>query len=202
MPTFRAGLMEPIRAFIAIELPNHVKDELSLIIKRLKPGHEIAVKWVDSNAIHLTLKFLGNVYPERIVDITRAVERVTGRSRPFTLELDKLGAFPNLKSPRVAWVGVGGDVPRVIKLQQEIDRALISLGFTPEKRSFSPHLTLGRVREKSTHAERDHLGRTITSLEVSEKHTFTVERVSLMKSTLTRNGAIYECLASAVIGEG
>ncbi|NQT72208.1 MAG: RNA 2',3'-cyclic phosphodiesterase [Chloroflexi bacterium] len=183
--------MGEIRAFIAIELPDEVKNELSEILYKLKPGREKAVKWVNPNSIHLTLKFLGNIPEERIVDITHAIAKASSLTFPFNLELKGLGAFPNLKSPRVVWVGIGGDLPIITNLQRQIDQSLIPLGFSPEKRDFSPHLTLGRVRDKTSKNERYELGKTVESLEIPKSASFSADRFSLMQSTLTNNGAIY-----------
>ena len=106
---------------------------------------------------------------------------------------------PNPRSPRVAWVGLGGDVPTVRNLQKRIDRSLVPLGFTPEKREFSPHLTIGRVRDKATLGERTDLGKMIESLRIDRASSFSVDSVSLMRSTLTSTGAIYDQLATVVL---
>ena len=116
----------------------------------------------------------------------------------FSLELEDLGAFPNLKFPRVAWVGVGGDIKAVTRLQKKIDNNMEKLGFKPEKRGFSSHLTLGRVRDKANRKEKIELSRVISSLEVKNL-SFAVSTVNLMKSTLTREGAVYNELATIVL---
>lgn len=188
--------MEQIRAFIAIELPEDVKTVLSGLLDKLRKGNERAVKWVSPEGTHLTLKFLGNIPEERVPQITVAVRRAAAGIGPCTLELKGLGAFPNLRTPRVVWVGVGGDVPNVIKLQKTMDNALIPLGFIPEKREFSPHLTLGRVRDRASSGERLQLGGMISSFKFTERPAFLAKKLSLMKSTLTSSGAIYDCLAS------
>ena len=191
--------MTEIRAFIAIELPEQIKESLSKSIDKLKPGQGSAVKWVNPHSIHLTLKFLGNIPAEKVTNIIRAIEGVAERAQPFTLELDGLGAFPNLRAPRVAWIGIGGDVPGITKLQRRIDQALIPLGFTPETREFSPHLTLGRVRDRATSRDRGNLGKALSLTELGNQPSFPVDNVSLMKSTLTSAGAIYDCLACVAL---
>ena len=191
--------MGEIRAFIAIELPNEVKASLSTLLNKIKPGHERAVKWVDPKSIHLTLKFLGNIPENKVVDITKSITNATTDIQPFSLIMQDLGAFPNLRSPRVAWVGVGGDVESVIKMHRNIDRAIAPLGFHPEKRDFSPHLTLGRVRDKATYKERSDLGKTIESTKMKNPTPFSVNQVSLMQSTLTRSGAIYDQIATIAL---
>ena len=133
--------MAEIRAFIAIELPADIKKDLSKILDNLKPGREKIVKWINPNSIHLTLKFLGNIPETKIVDITQSITQASALTYQFELELQGLGAFPNIRSPRVVWVGVSGDIPSVVSLQRKVDQSLVPLGFSPEKREFSPHMT-------------------------------------------------------------
>jgi len=193
--------MEQIRAFIAIQLPDQVKCDLSQLLDRIRPGQERAVKWVNPDSIHLTLKFLGNIPAEKAVDIAQATSEAAAEAKPITLELQGLGAFPNLRYPRVVWVGVGGDVQLIAHLQRRIDQALIHLGFPTERREFSPHLTLGRARDKATSQERRSLGESIGSVQLERSLPFLVDTVSLMRSTLTSAGAIYDRLASVNLTE-
>jgi 2'-5' RNA ligase len=193
--------MEQIRAFIAIELPDQVKCDLSQLLGRIRPGQERAVKWVNPGSIHLTLKFLGNILAEKAVDIAREIGEAAAEVKPITLELQGLGAFPNLRSPRVVWVGVGGDVQLIVHLQRRIDQALIHLGFPAERREFSPHLTLGRLRDKATNQERRSLGESIGSTRLQSSPPFLVDEVCLMRSTLTSAGAIYDRLAGVRLTE-
>ncbi|MFP3975793.1 MAG: RNA 2',3'-cyclic phosphodiesterase [Chloroflexota bacterium] len=188
--------METIRAFVAIELPEEVKNSLAKILRDISPGYERSVKWVNSNSVHLTLKFLGNISAESVENITRALTEAASETKSFTLQLGGLGAFPNLKSPRVVWVGVEGDVPTAVNLQEQVDQALAKLGFAAEKRKFSPHLTIGRIRDKASSRERSAVGSLVSDYEVKDKPAFTVEHLSLMKSTLSSSGAIYDRLAS------
>ncbi|MFA4835288.1 MAG: RNA 2',3'-cyclic phosphodiesterase [Dehalococcoidia bacterium] len=195
-------MMESIRAFIALELPSEVKDILSELLDKIRPGQERVVKWVDPKGIHLTLKFLGDISPEKISALNQAIETEAAEAKLCMLELQGLGAFPNLRSPRVVWVGVGGDVPNVVKLQKQLDQALVPLGFAPEARDFSPHLTLGRVRDQASSRERGDLGRLLSSMQVKDQLAFRVDRINLMKSTLMPGGPIYERLFQASLGRG
>jgi len=194
--------MEVIRAFIAIELPEPVKEALGRILSGLKERDHSPVKWVDSEGIHLTLKFLGNIPDGRVTEITTAYSRALTDASPFRLELNGLGAFPNLRNPRVVWVGIGGDITNLLKFQKNIERALVPLGFPAEKRFFSPHLTLGRVRDRASAPERRSLGELVASLKAGSTPSFEVSSVSLIRSTLTREGAIYNRLASVALGSG
>ena len=188
--------MEQIRAFIAIELSEELKANLAQIQEKLKSGPESVVKWVDPEAIHLTLKFLGNISRDKVSEITKAIAEAARAVAPFHLEVAGLGAFPNLVTPKVAWVGLSGDLESLSRLQKAIDRALVPLGFAPEDRAFSPHLTLGRVRDQATAEERRKLGNRISSLEVQGRHSLYVDKIVLMRSELTSKGAIYSRLSS------
>ncbi len=189
--------MEQIRAFIAIELSEELKASLARLQELIKLGSESYVKWVDPQGIHLTLKFLGNISVDKVSAISEAIAEEARSVAPFRLELTEFGAFPNTKAPRVAWVGLGGDLESLLRLQRGIDQALIPLGFPPEAREFSPHLTLGRVRDQATPQERRRLGERVASLEVQGQPSLYVDRVSLMRSQLTSKGAIYSRLSAA-----
>jgi 2'-5' RNA ligase len=189
--------MEQIRAFIAIELSEELKANLARLQELIKLGSESYVKWVDPQGMHLTLKFLGNISVDKVSGISEAIAEVARSAAPFRLGLTEFEAFPNTKAPRVAWVGLGGDLESLLRLQRGIDQALIPLGFAAEARAFSPHLTLGRVRDQATPQERRRLGERIASLEVQGQPSLYVDRVSLMRSQLTSKGAIYSRLGVA-----
>jgi len=188
--------MEEIRAFIAIELPDHIESALAELQNTLKKREAAAVKWVAPGSIHLTLKFLGNIRDDTVTSISDAISGATQGTAAFQLELTKTGVFPNPRAPRVVWVGLGGETDTLAALQQDIERALLPLGFPPEARGFSPHLTLGRVRDTASPADGRRLGELVTSLTVGSVVPFKAHSVSLMRSTLRREGAIYSRLAS------
>lgn len=190
--------MEQIRAFIAIELPDEVKANLAQIQTGL--GHAPYVKWANPQGIHLTLKFLGNIPVGKVAEITGAMAEAAKSVAPFWLEVIDLGAFPNLAAPRVVWVGLSGDIEHLIELQRGIEHSLISLGFLPENRAFSPHLTLGRVRDGVPLQEKCVLGEKLSSIKIVEKSSIYVDGISLMRSKLTNKGAIYTRLSFATLG--
>lgn len=193
--------MESVRAFVAIELPSSVKSALSQLQDNLKRSEHASVKWVNTGSIHLTLKFLGNIATETIPELTKVLSEAARGITPFHLELGEMGVFPNLRAPRVVWVGLRGETATLSVLQENIESALIPLGFPPENRAFSPHLTLGRVREKASPGERRSLGQAVASSKVASTEPFPVDSLSLMRSTLTREGAVYSCLYSAALYE-
>jgi 2'-5' RNA ligase len=114
---------------------------------------------------------------------------------PFQLAISGLGAFPSLKQARVFWVGVSGELDKLSRLQQNIDSALAALGFAREERPFVPHLTLARIREGASPAERRDFGELVGSTSFEDKYSVEVEVVRLMRSQLTPAGAIYTCLS-------
>ena len=187
--------MELVRSFIAIELPAEVRAELASIEEKLKVRRHSFVKWVDPESIHLTLKFLGSVSGETIPEIVEAMSLVAQPVSPFTLQIGGTGAFPNWQRPQVVWVGVGGEMGRLTTLQRELEAALSPLGFPPESRSFSPHLTLGRLRERVTPEDRRRFGLWAQSVKFEASLSFEVNAVRLMKSQLTPSGPIYSELA-------
>jgi 2'-5' RNA ligase len=190
--------MEPLRCFIAIELPQEIKRALKELQQRLQKGSPAPAKWVDPNGIHLTLKFLGNVAADRIEAIGGAMAEAVRGTAPFQLSVRELGAFPNLKRVQIVWVGVGGEVERLARIQQRLEYALERLGFPPEKRRFTPHLTLARLRDQASPIEREKLGQLIAATGF-DAPAFPVEVVNLMKSQLTRQGAIYSRLSSVAL---
>jgi len=189
--------MELIRAFIAIELPDPVKASISRIQAGVRRDEHTSVKWVNPESVHLTLKFLGNVNSELIPDVGRAMSQAAAGLGPIRLEISKVGAFPNLRAPRVVWVGLEGDISTLRVLHGQVEDRLAELGFPPEERAFSPHLTLGRVRQGAARPERQRLAQAIYSTRLDERAAFEAGSVSLMRSTLTRAGAIYSRILQA-----
>jgi 2'-5' RNA ligase len=186
--------METIRSFIAIELPDEVKETVALIIKRLRPAQHRYVKWVSPEGTHLTIKFLGNIYASQIPQITGILKTAAGRVPPLELRLGGLGMFPNEQRPRVIWVALEGNTEPLAAMQREIEQALAPLGFAPENRAFTPHLTLGRVRDNASPEERKEIGSVVKEKKIDYDASFTLKELSLMKSTLTPTGAIYNRL--------
>jgi len=189
--------MEQVRSFIAIELPDELKLGLIELQARLKAAKQPWVKWVKPDSIHLTLKFLGSIAVDKIGKITGAMEEATEGMSPFHLEVKELGVFPNLRRVQVVWVGISGEVDKLVQLQKRIESNLAPLGFTPESRPFTPHLTLARLRNQASLDERQRLGQLIANTRFEVTYTIEVDTISLMRSQLTREGAIYSQISSA-----
>jgi len=191
---------EEIRSFIAIQLPEEVREGLARLRKELERDEHKFVKWVAPGGIHLTLKFLGNIPSKRVTEITEAIAEAAQGISPFHLEISGLGAFPSLRQARVFWVGIGGEAEKLSMLQQNIDSALAVQGFAQEERSFVPHLTLARIRQGASPLDRRSFGELVDSTIFEDKYHIEVEAISLMRSQLTPAGAIYTCLS--VVGLG
>jgi 2'-5' RNA ligase len=125
---------------------------------------------------------------------------VVGNAVPFSLELEEVGAFPSLNWPQVIWVGLSGDLAPFQHLQQRLESALTELGFPAEKRQFKPHLTLARTGDKITAEERRRLGQLVAGTGLKATHRFQVDSLNLMRSQLTRSGAIYSRISSVRLG--
>ena len=189
--------MEQIRTFVAIELDDDLKKGLTETQDLLK-GRGIAdlVRWVKPGGIHLTLKFLGNVPADTINEIVVAISQGSRGVRPFALSFGGLGCFPSPSRPNVIWIGVDGDTETLTRLQGSIENRLSVLGYPPEKRKYTPHLTLGRVARHVETGERRQLGRLIEKRSIDLLGEMTVLKVSLMKSELSPAGAKYTRLAA------
>jgi len=181
-----------IRTFIAIELPDSVKEFLEDISSRLKQcGAD--VKWVRTNGIHLTLKFLGYVDTDLVPIIERDLRLVFAVQKPFPLGVLGLGAFPGLARPRVIWAGLDDPESITPRLASKVDEILDPLGFQREKRSLTPHLTLGRVRSNKNCG--DLIEAVRQSMDISGP-TFVADHAVLFESILKPTGAEYSVIGS------
>lgn len=190
---------ESIRAFIAVELPDEVRKGLAGLRDELKKDEHRFVKWVAPEGIHLTLKFLGNVPSEQIPEISGALKKATGGVPPFRLNIAGLGTFPGPRQVRVFWVGIGGELDTLSRLQENIDSELAPLGFSREERRFVPHLTLARIRQDASPSQRRSFGELVDTAVFSDEYQIEVTAVSLMRSQLAPTGAVYARLSAAAL---
>lgn len=181
------GEISMVRCFVALELSEHVKSFVATVVSALKRVTNEA-RWVNPQGMHLTLKFLGDVPATTIPTVVRSLEKPLMIPGPIELGIGGLGCFPNMKRPRVLWIGVIDKQSRLQALVQEIGNAMLPLGFPQEKRSFKPHLTLARMkpsRERST-------GITlITESQNLAGPIFSVDHAVLFESILKPQGALY-----------
>ena len=184
-----------IRSFIAIGLTEATRQALAAVQEHLKQSG-VGVRWVKPSSIHLTLKFLGNITVDRTGEVTGAMEKATEGISPFYVDVKELGVFPNLRRVQVAWVGLSGELDKLAWLQQQIEASLALLGFARESRAFTPHLTLARVRDRASSEERRLFGQVIANARLEIDYTIAVNSICLMKSQLTREGAIYSRIST------
>lgn len=175
-----------MRLFVAVNLPPPLRDAIHAAAAPLRAGG-LAIRWVDPDGIHLTLKFLGEVADGRLAELIAALERACQGARPFPLEVNGFGAFPTPARARVVWVGCEAAPPLEL-IQHGVERAFADLGFPVEGRPFRPHLTLGRAKADTRGGVRG-LDDGLAELRFAD--TFTVASVDLMESTLTPRGARY-----------
>jgi 2'-5' RNA ligase len=186
---------QKIRSFIAIELPQEIKTGLNRLQAELKLPQHTFVKCVAPEGIHLTLKFLGNISPQKVAEITGVMEQASLGVSPFQLQITEVGAFPTMRQPRVLWVGIKGELDKLTGWQKRIDDGLVPLGFAKETRPFTPHLTLARVRDGCSPGDRRSLGELVMKTPVEFNYALAVNSLNLMKSQLLPGGAVYSRLA-------
>lgn len=178
-----------MRTFIAIELEEPIRRSLGAIRER-SPLRDRAVRWVKPESIHLTLKFLGEIEPEVVFEVSAAMERAVTGVAPFMVEVGGVGCFPSARNPRVLWVGVDSPENTLLPLQAAVETELGAIGFKREKRAFTPHLTLARVRGRIGSFSLEDLGETEGPGEQE------VTAITLFQSELKPSGAVYVPLAT------
>ena len=185
-----------IRAFVAVELPEALRQEAAAFGQELKRSGA-DVKWVEAANLHLTLKFLGDITPEQLSSLTEALKQACAGLSPFPFSVEGIGAFPKTTYPKVLWVGVHEGKERLAELAKRVEEACAALGFPAEERPFSPHLTIGRVRSQ------EGIARLIKELQLAEfrgSGPGRAERVTLFQSTLGPKGPFYTALAEIPFG--
>lgn len=188
-----------LRTFLAIDLPPSLRSVLEQKVNQLK--REISgMAWVNPKNLHITLKFFGETAETQVAEIRRVMEQELTQFSPFDIELRGFGVFPDKRSPRILWTGLGGDVDVLTALVRRVDQAVVPVGFPADDRPFRPHLTLARIKK-------DHrkVGETIgTSGLLSDPFCFgrlRVERVTLFKSDLRPSGPLYTKLWDVALVE-
>ncbi|MCZ7572335.1 MAG: RNA 2',3'-cyclic phosphodiesterase [Ardenticatenaceae bacterium] len=195
-------MAETVRAFVAVELPDEVKEYLWQLQEKLQSYAATRVaRWADPWEAHLTLKFLGEVPIPRLPAIVASLDEVAERREPFTMRLADLGAFPNVYRPSVLWVGVEEGRQQLVALADSVEATLKPLGFKPERREFQPHITLARLRRDATPRQRRELGELVGPTPVPDFPATTVSHVSLIRSLLLPQGSRYVRLSHSAFGE-
>jgi RNA 2',3'-cyclic 3'-phosphodiesterase len=183
-----------MRLFAAVPIPEPARGQILELLGNLRRG-EWPVRWVHDEGLHLTLKFFGEVGPERLDVISEALRFAAEGAGPQALSLAELGAFPSRSRPRILWIGIQAP-PSLELLQDRIERGSEAIGFPPEGTPFQPHVTLGRVREGQRIPSRgleDHA-------DGFERVPFLAEELVLYESVLTTGGPRYEARLTLDLG--
>jgi 2'-5' RNA ligase len=192
-----------VRTFVAVDVSDEVRRACLSLYDDFSP-HVSLLRWVDPQRLHITLRFLGEIPASRVADVTTAARAAASRSAPFSLHVSQIGAFPNVRSPRVLWVGLAQDqgLAALRRLVADLEKNLVEMRFATESKPFSPHLTVARVREHVNGSQRQTLGEAVRA--ASHRHhfgqRFDVREVRVMRSELGRGGPAYSVLERAPLG--
>jgi 2'-5' RNA ligase len=195
-----SGHVQLWRVFIALKLPPPLKKSLADVRHRLPVGPARAIRWIPPDGIHLTLRFLGDIDPDRVPTIAAGVSAAAGQTGRFWLELGEPGTFPPAGAPRVFWIGLSGERQRLAGLHGRVEGALAAIGFEPDRRPFHPHLTVGRIGARTRTRDALDARSAFLRLSVEPRPRFDVTAVAVWQSHLREDGAVYEQLASAPLG--
>ena len=186
--------MPPLRTFLAVETPPEVRSRAAALVEQLSAAGA-NVRWSDSDTWHWTLNFLGDVPDNEVPAVCKAAAATAVAFTPFDLGVCGCGAFPSVSRPRTIWLGAGVGQEPLVLLQAALTRHLEPLGFRPEARRFTPHLTLGRLRDGVTGLkELSDLLRQHTEFDAG---TMPVDEVVVLASRLERHGADHTVLGRA-----
>ncbi|RLD10411.1 MAG: RNA 2',3'-cyclic phosphodiesterase [Chloroflexota bacterium] len=190
-----------IRAFIAINLPADVRDSLEQVISNLQEQLPAAlVRWVDSDKIHLTLKFLGDISSKNLEIVKKIVASEAAKRHTMEIGIGGIGAFPKTHHPRVIWIGV--EAPSELDdLRRGIETGVARLGYERDKYDFTPHLTLGRVSRKTSGKDIRKVGDVLHNFSVGYLGAARVDAVHVYRSDLRSDGPTYTRLFTAKLAE-
>ncbi len=187
-----------LRLFIAVNLDEELLAAMTALQNQLKRRlSNYPLRWSRAQGIHLTLKFLGDTDPARVPDLHAALLTVVQEQASFALRVAGLGCFPNMRRPSVLWVGVQDPEKRLQRLAAMVDTAVAELGWPPEKRPFTGHLTLARVSRSANAYTRRDLGAALARMpQPASLGMCRVDAIHIMRSQLHPQGAIYTRLHS------
>jgi 2'-5' RNA ligase len=188
---------KPIRAFIAIKLPDFIRKDLKTAQKTML-DNGIKAKYISPENMHLTLKFMGNIDYDLLPKIRDILTKSAQYVKPIKLSLKGIGAFPNNRSPKVIWAGINGETQKLATLHARLEQGLLNIGIPEEKREFHGHLTLARIKKNKLSAQK--FERFIQQTGLFESVKFTADRLILFQSRLMPKGSIYIELFFAKFG--
>ena len=182
-----------IRSFLAFELPPGIKSEVARISGEVKKSG-LNAGWVKPGNIHLTVVFMGNINSDDVPVITSLIGNAVSSCKTFDISLGGMGLFPDIRRPRVIWLGLNGEIDRLSSLRDDLQKPLESFGIKQEKRPFKAHLTLGRFRKPVK--DRDLLKRIVDEYKHNTGPEGSFKELVMFKSELKPGGAVYTRLHS------
>jgi 2'-5' RNA ligase len=189
--------MNLLRTFIAIELPQSLQSAIEKQTARLRQAiGDDGVRWIPTQNLHLTLKFIGNIAASHIDFLKQLLSQTADSHSPFDLRIGGIGSFPNSKMPRVLWAGIHAPMELAF-LQKNLEAGATRLGYERDARPFSPHLTLGRVRQGVDPASLQKIRSALERIQIGEIGSARIDHVHLYKSELHSAGSVYTKLFSA-----
>lgn len=193
--------MDLLRAFIALELPIFLQDAIQTSTARLRKtlGSDL-IRWTPAHNIHLTLKFLGDVSPANMEIIKQMLTMESAQHSAFDMRVEEIGSFPTSKRPRVLWAGLNAPAS-LPSLARGIETASARLGYPAEERGFSPHLTIGRVRQNASATDLQKIRAALEETKIGNLGAVHIDSVHLFKSNLQPGGSVYTRLFSAPLGK-
>jgi len=185
---------ERLRLFVAIAIPETVRNELIAVQRELKPLALGDVRWTNAEQLHLTLKFLGNVLASSVEAVKQSLAAACAATAPFHLRAEGIGFFPNERQPRVVWVGFGSGENELTDLQMRIERRLAPFAEKPGAEKFLAHATLGRF-QKYRRQKTEMLQPRARALANNAFGEWRVEEIGLFRSELSPDGARHTLVA-------
>ena len=182
--------MGKIRVFAAIELVDAIKSEIGKFQDELRKV-KADIKWVRLENIHLTLKFFGYIPEEQVLVIEKELEKITENVYIFSVLVEKIGSFPVSGNPKIVWAGINDPANQIVNLQKYIEASLKKLGFASEEHSYTPHLTIGRIKGKNN---LKNLLQLIKEKDNIKFGSMIVKDISIIKSDLKSEGPLYTVL--------
>ncbi|MGB8212683.1 MAG: RNA 2',3'-cyclic phosphodiesterase [Anaerolineales bacterium] len=183
-----------LRAFIAVETPTEIQNAIAHSTEALQKAlPKPMIRWVAPRNVHLTLKFLGDISPANLERLAGNIQAEAAAHAPFSISVGGLGAFPSARQARVIWIGLEAP-PALATLQRAVEAVAAQLGYAPEERPFSPHLTIGRVGQNPSGPEMQHIRTALEATKVGVLGNLSVEAVHIFKSDLQPGGPVYTSL--------
>ena len=186
--------MKGTQLFIALEIPNTAKKNYMHTITRLQCVINQGVSWENITKLHLSLRFLGKTHPKDIPPLKLMLDSVLKSFPSFNLQIGALGVFPGWKDPRVIWLGLVQPSSVLVHLQQEIESRVQMLGFEAERRKFTPHVTIGRVKRHLTPELLESIGKSIKEQPAITLEAVNIQQIILFESKLLQTGSVYSSL--------